>query len=61
MFLPLYARGSRWIFWRTRVEAKLIGWLKLFTGRVVPRIDLRTFCQRLRLYAVCLLRLCSPY
>ena len=58
-FLPLYARGSRWTFWRTRAEAKLIGWMKLFSGRVVLRIGEPTLGQRLRLYAVCLRRLCS--
>lgn len=60
-FLPPYAQGSRLKFLRTRAEAKLIGWLKLFTGRVVQRINVPTMSQCLRLYTVCLLRLCTFY
>jgi hypothetical protein len=60
-FLPAYARNSRWTFWRTRAEAKLIGWLRLFTGRVVQRTGRRTFGESLRLYAACGLRLCTRF
>lgn len=49
-FLPAYARGSRWRFVRTRFEAKLLGWLKLLSGRcVMPQRPL-PLPGRLRLY-----------
>jgi hypothetical protein len=60
-FLPQYAHGNRGVLWRARAEAKLIGWLKLFGGRVVVQNGPFALGQRLRLNFACLLRLCSPF
>ncbi|HWA85412.1 MAG TPA: hypothetical protein VG710_04255 [Opitutus sp.] len=60
-FLPAYARGSRGRFWRTRCEAKLLGWLKLLTGRCVMILWPLSLRERLRLYSAGARRLCSRY
>lgn len=58
-FLPAYARGSRWRLWLTRAEAKTVGWLKLFTGRMVLIQSPKPWRERLRLHVACARRLVS--
>ena len=60
-FLPPYACGSRGRFRRTRCEAKLLGWLKLLTGRCVMLLWPLSLRERCRLYLAGARRLCSRY
>lgn len=60
-FLPLYAQGSRRRLWRTRLEAKLLGWLKLLTGRIVMLHGPASFREKVRLHLICARRLCARY
>jgi len=39
-FFPIYAKGSRLIFWRTRMRARLWGILRLISGRLIAWHDL---------------------
>jgi hypothetical protein len=60
-FIPEYAHGSRLKFLRTRLEAKVTGWLKLLSGRVVmadPSADKK---ELRRMRWLCFRRLCSSY
>jgi hypothetical protein len=58
-FLPPYAQGSRCRLWRTRLEAKLTGWLKLLSGKMVQPLGHMSFGQKAHLYYVCATRLCG--
>jgi hypothetical protein len=58
-FLPPYAQGRRHRLWRTRLEAKLTGWLKLFSGKVVHPVQPLPLGQKAHLYFLCLARLCA--
>lgn len=59
-FLPPYARGSRLRFLRTRALAKLVGFGRLLSGRVVA-LESSTVAQRRRAYWLALRRLISPF
>jgi hypothetical protein len=59
MFLPPYAQGHRRRLWRTRLEAKLTGWLKLLSGKMVQPMQPLPFSRKLHLYCVCMTRLCG--
>lgn len=60
-FLPAYAKGSRLRFIKTRIEAKLIGFLKLCSGKMVMPPPPTPVLERVRLFLICLRRLASPY
>ncbi len=56
-FLPLYAGGSRIRFLVIRLEAKVIGLLRLLGGRVVSKHEPRHIGQTFKLYGIALARL----
>ena len=58
-FLPAYAGGSRAKFFRTRLEGKVIGCLKLLAGRVVAAEKSLSPREKLYLRWICLKRLCA--
>lgn len=60
-FLPAYARGSRWIYLRTRLLAKCIGLARVVTGRVVESTQPMSRRERLRAYWIACKRLCSVH
>lgn len=58
-FLPPYAQGSRSRFWRTRLLAKLVGFGRACTGRVVALENSPSWSVRLRAHGYAFRRLLS--
>jgi hypothetical protein len=60
-FSPAYAKGRTWLFYRTRLEAKIFGWLRLFTGRMVMPPGSMPLWQKVRLFHICFRRMLGLY